>query len=66
MGAASNALGDLVGNALAGAGKFVNFAAQAGIWSFSIPSNYQIGNVGNSGEKTTATHLHFEFQKVKR
>lgn len=31
MGAASNALGDLVGNALAGAGKFVNFAAQAGI-----------------------------------
>lgn len=34
--------------------------------SFSIPSNYQIGNAGNSGEKTSATHLHFEFQKVKR
>ena len=43
-----------------------NYAEKAGIWSFSIPSNYQIGNVGNSGEKTTATHLHFEFQKVKR
>ena len=45
---------------------FNNYAEKAGIWSFSIPSNYQIGNVGNSGEKTTATHLHLEFQKMKR
>ena len=44
---------------------FNNYAEKAGIWSFSIPSNYQIGNVGNSGEKTTATHLHLEFQKMK-
>lgn len=39
------------------------YAAKAGIWSFSIPSNYQIGNVGNSGEKTTGIHLHMEIQK---
>ena len=66
MGAASNALGDLVGNALVGAGKFVNFAAKAGIWSFSIPSNYQIGNAGNSGNLTTGIHLHMEINEVKR
>ena len=40
-----------------------NYAEKAGIWSFSIPSNYQIGNVGNSGEKTTGIHLHMEIQK---
>lgn len=39
------------------------YATNAGIWSFSIPSNYQIGNVGNSGEKTTGIHLHMEIQK---
>lgn len=43
-----------------------NYAEKAGIWSFSIPSNYQIGNVGNSGEKTTGIHLHMEINKVKR
>ena len=37
MGAASNALGDLAGEALQGAGKFANFAAQAGI---SMTTNY--------------------------
>ena len=40
-----------------------NYAEKAGIWSFSIPSNYQIGNVGDSGEKTTGIHLHMEIQK---
>ena len=35
----------------------------AGIWSFPVPSNYQIGNVGNSGALTTNTHLHFQNTK---
>ena len=44
MGAASNYLGDLAGNALQGAGKFVNFAAQAGI---SMTTSYAT-SVANS------------------
>lgn len=42
------------------------YAAKAGIWSFSIPSNYQIGNAGNSGNLTTGIHLHMEINEVKR
>ena len=44
MGAASNALGDIAGNALQGASKFTNFAAQAGI---SMTTNY-VTSVANS------------------
>ena len=43
-----------------------SYAAKAGIWSFSIPSNYQIGNVGDSGNLTTGIHLHMEINEVKR
>ena len=43
-----------------------SYAAKAGIWSFSIPSNYQIGNAGNSGNLTTDIHLHMEINEVKR
>ncbi|MBQ5878344.1 MAG: hypothetical protein IIW71_11165 [Treponema sp.] len=43
-----------------------SYAAKAGIWSFSIPSNYQIGNAGNSGNQTTGIHLHMEINEVKR
>ena len=43
-----------------------SYAAKAGIWSFSIPSNYQIGNAGNSGNLTTGIHLHMEINEVKR
>lgn len=42
------------------------YATNAGIWSFSIPSNYQIGNAGNSGNQTTGIHLHMEINEVKR
>lgn len=38
-------------------------ANNAGIWRFPIPSNYQIGNVGNTGKLTTNPHLHFEYSK---
>ena len=44
MGAAGNALGDIAGNALQGASKFTNFAAQAGI---SMTTNY-VTSVANS------------------
>ena len=37
-----------------------SYGHNVGIWSFPVPSNYQIGNVGNSGTKTSGVHLHFQ------
>ena len=40
-----------------------SYGQAAGVWSFPVPSNYQIGNVGNSGTLTTNIHLHFQNTK---
>lgn len=37
-----------------------SYGRAASIWSFPVPDNYQIGNVGNSGKKTTNPHLHLQ------
>ena len=39
------------------------YGNNAGLWSFPIPSNYQIGNVGNSGTLSSGVHLHFQNTK---
>ncbi|MBC6714039.1 hypothetical protein [Treponema sp. Marseille-Q3903] len=42
-----------------------SYGRNAGIWSFPVPSNYQIGNVGNSGTLTTNIHLHFQNTRLR-
>lgn len=37
-----------------------NSAHSSNVWRFTIPMNYQIGNVGNTGGKTTGMHLHYQ------
>lgn len=58
----------LFGNSIAYASMYNlnSYAEKAGLWTFQIPSNYQIGNAGSSGNKTTGVHLHFEINRVKR
>ena len=40
-----------------------NYANNVGLWTLPVPSNYQIGNVGNSGTLSSGIHLHLEVSK---
>jgi hypothetical protein len=38
----------------------ISSTMQAQLFRFTLPPGYQFGNVGNTGEYTTGTHLHWE------
>ena len=39
------------------------YANNAGLWTFPLLSNYQIGNTGKSGTLTSGIHLHLEVSR---
>lgn len=39
------------------------YATNAGLWTFPLLSNYQIGNTGKSGTLTSGIHLHLEVSR---